>query len=189
MLRLWRSAAPKESRRTPRKRGIQYAAASRFNHWCLWNIGSPGQAGRRQGVCATHDIASRSRRAFRASFAINFPPSANRGRREDRVRAAPAVSRAICTKKCAHEHTGSAESIRPSLRNGFTAYGALSLVSRALLPPSPARSLLLTNLTPASGARTTRFRRPRPPRSSVAASASTASHRAFRDVRNAPLAG
>jgi hypothetical protein len=29
----------------------------------------------------------------------------------------------------AHEHTGSAESIRPSLRNGFTAYNALSQVT------------------------------------------------------------
>ncbi len=42
------------------------------------------------------------------------------------MRAAPAVSRAICTKESAHEHTGSAESIRPSLRNGFTAYNVLS---------------------------------------------------------------
>ena len=33
-----------------------------------------------------------------------------------------------CTKKCAHEHTGAAESLRPSLRNGFTAYFVLSLV-------------------------------------------------------------
>jgi hypothetical protein len=33
-------------RRHPRKRVIQYAAASRFNHWLLWNTGSPGQAGR-----------------------------------------------------------------------------------------------------------------------------------------------
>ncbi len=39
-------------------------------------------------------------------------------------------------KECAHEHTGPAESIRPSLRNGFTAYNALSSVSHALLPPS-----------------------------------------------------
>jgi hypothetical protein len=31
-------------------------------------------------------------------------------------------------KKCAHEHTGPAESIRPSLRNGFTAYSVLSPV-------------------------------------------------------------
>ncbi len=29
-------------------------------------------------------------------------------------------------RECAHEHTGSAESIRPSLRNGFTAYSELS---------------------------------------------------------------
>jgi hypothetical protein len=45
------------------------------------------------------------------------------------MRAAPAVSRAICTKESAHEHTGSAENIRPSLRNGFTAYFVLSPVT------------------------------------------------------------
>ena len=99
---------------------------------------------------------------------IIVSPSENRGRRESRMRAAPAVSCASCTKKYAHEHTGSAENIRPSLRNGFTAYFALSLVSRALLPPSPARSLALTNLAPASGARTTRLRRPHQRRSSKA---------------------
>jgi len=27
-------------RHTPRMRGIQYAAASRFNYWRLWNTGS-----------------------------------------------------------------------------------------------------------------------------------------------------
>jgi hypothetical protein len=32
-------------------------------------------------------------------------------------------------KKCAHEHTGSAETLRPSLRNGFTVYFVLSLVA------------------------------------------------------------
>ena len=32
-------------------------------------------------------------------------------------------------KKSAHEHTGSAEALRHSLRNGFTAYLALSPVS------------------------------------------------------------
>jgi hypothetical protein len=31
----------------PRMRVIQYAAASRLNHCCHWNTGSPGQAGRR----------------------------------------------------------------------------------------------------------------------------------------------
>src|SRR4030081_1959829 len=56
-------------------------------------------------------------------------PAEKRGRREDRVRAAPAVSRAMCIKKCAHEHTGLAETLRPSLRNGFTAYFVLALVT------------------------------------------------------------
>ena len=34
----------------------------------------------------------------------------------------------ICASRNAHEHTGSAEAIRPSLRNGFTAYFVLSPV-------------------------------------------------------------
>src|SRR4249920_2157977 len=50
----------------------------------------------------------------------------SRGSRECRVRAAPTVSCARCTKKSAHEHTGSAEAVRHSLRNGFTAYAVLS---------------------------------------------------------------
>ena len=40
---------------------------------------------------------------------------------------APAVSCAISARKNAHEHTGISRGIRPSLRNGLTAYGALSL--------------------------------------------------------------
>jgi hypothetical protein len=75
------------------------------------------------------DVIPRSRGAIRPSFASFYTLVKRRGRREDRVRAAPAVSCAICTKKCAHEHTGSAESIRPSLRNGFTAYSVLSPVT------------------------------------------------------------
>src|SRR5260370_37654153 len=38
-----------------------------------------------------------------------------------------------CAKENAHEHTGSAEALRHSLRNGFTAYFALSPENRALL--------------------------------------------------------
>jgi hypothetical protein len=53
-------------------------------------------------------------------------------------------------KEHAHEHTGSAEAVRPSLRNGFTAYFVLSLATGFLSPSFP-RSLLLRNLTPASG--------------------------------------
>src|SRR3954452_19513575 len=82
-------------------------------------------------------------------FAINFPPSPIRGRREDRVLAAPAVSRAICANKTAHEHTGQRE------HSGLPCAMALRLIScsprrTALLPPSPRGKLsLLPDLTPA----------------------------------------
>src|SRR5258708_970059 len=73
-------------------------------------------------------MTSRSRNIICPSFANSFAPK-NRGRREDRVLAAPAVSRAKYANKNAHEHTGSAETLRPSLRNGFTAYSELSPVN------------------------------------------------------------
>jgi hypothetical protein len=63
---------------------------------------------------------------------VDCPPSKEeRGRRESRMRAAPAVSCATFTKKHAHEHTGPAEAIRLSLRSGFKAYNVLSSVYRA----------------------------------------------------------
>ena len=46
-------------------------------------------------------------------------------------------------KEGAHEHTGSAENIRHSLRNGFTAYGALTPEYRALLASVVSRKLAL----------------------------------------------
>ena len=52
-------------------------------------------------VGSTHptiDVTSRSRGAVRPRFASRCPPL-NRGSREDRVLAAPAVSRAKCAKK------------------------------------------------------------------------------------------
>jgi hypothetical protein len=76
-----------------------------------------------------------------------------RGRREDRVRAAPAVSCARNTQANAHEHTGSAEAARPSLRNGFTAYIVLSPARPGLLV-TVARAMrsIIASLTPATGA-------------------------------------
>src|SRR3954467_5347427 len=67
------------------------------------------------------DLAALIARGFASSF---VPPELG-GRREDRVLAAPAVPRAICANKTAHEHTGQRETLRPSLRNGFTAYFVL----------------------------------------------------------------
>src|SRR4051794_10491406 len=86
------------------------------------------------------DLAALIARGFASSF---VPPELG-GRREDRVLAAPAVSRAICANKRAHEHTGQRETLRPSLRNGFTAYFVLSpengsfasVATREALPPS-----------------------------------------------------
>ena len=71
----------------------------------------------------------------------------NRGRREDRVRAAPAVSCATCAEEHAHEHTGSAGAFRPSLRSGFTAYFVLSPVNGPFA--TVAAQILLRALTPA----------------------------------------
>src|SRR5215218_2438491 len=44
----------------------------------------------------------------------------------------------ICTRECAHEHTGPAENTRPSLRNGFTAYAVISSATNSFLSPSEA---------------------------------------------------
>ena len=52
-------------------------------------------------------------------------------------------------KEHAHEHTGPAESIRPSLRNGFTAYNVTLLGERLFCHRRSARSMFPGNLTPA----------------------------------------
>jgi hypothetical protein len=63
---------------------------------------------------------------FTRGLLKTFRATRIRGRGECRMRAAPAVSRAKIVQKNAHEHTGSAEAIRHSLRNGFTVYFELS---------------------------------------------------------------
>ena len=82
------------------------------------------------------DMCSHSRDALRPSFARNFLALEDRGRREDRVRAAPAVPCADCTKKCCTRAYRAAENTRPSLRNGFTAYAVLSPETSSWLTPS-----------------------------------------------------
>jgi hypothetical protein len=80
-----------------------------------------------------------------------LPPSETTGgRRESRMRAAPAVSCAKYAQGSAHEHTGQRR------QSGFpcaVVYGLFRALpgDRALLPPSPLRNFLLKNLTPASG--------------------------------------
>jgi hypothetical protein len=62
---------------------------------------------------------------FARGLLKKFRALKSEGRGECRMHAAPAVPCAKKVKK-AHEHTGSAEAIRHSLRNGFTAYFVLS---------------------------------------------------------------
>ena len=76
--------------------------------------------------CLKRNINMRSRGAISVR-GLSASPSIRGGCRECRVLAAPAVSCAMCTRKCAHEHTGTAGARRHSLRNGLTAYAALSL--------------------------------------------------------------
>jgi hypothetical protein len=88
-------------------------------------------------------------------------------------------------QKNAHEHTGSAEAIRHSLRNGFTAYNALSPVTGFLATVTS--RVLPQSLTPASGRQDHTISPSASAPFVVGTSASTASHRAFRDDREPPL--
>ena len=83
--------------------------------------GSRYARSRNDGWICICDLAAR----FARGLHLRLPSSKIRGRREDRVLAAPAVPRAICANKTAHEHTGQLRTLRPSLRNGFTAYFVL----------------------------------------------------------------
>ena len=97
-----------------RTQRIQYAAASDHRVSEYW---SPARNDAEYGFA----ISRHDRPRFASSFAL----SRIRGRREDRVLAAPAVSRAICANKNCTRAYRAAGTLRPSLRNGFTAYFVL----------------------------------------------------------------
>src|ERR1700720_717382 len=78
---------------------------------------------------------------MRPSFALIFTLEKKEGAGKAGCALHPRSRVQLLLGKNAHEHTGSAEAFRPSLRNGFTAYNAISPVSRALLPPSLRRLL------------------------------------------------
>src|SRR6202162_5331858 len=87
--------------------------------------------------------------AKRARAVASAAPK-DRGRRECRAPGAPAAAFVVVesTRVSHHGHTGNA---RHSPRNGFNGFLRALPGDRACLPPSPPRSLLLENLTPASG--------------------------------------
>jgi hypothetical protein len=95
------------------------------------------------------DIASRSRRAIRASFAWKIPPSDIRGRRECRAPNAPAASCAKCKKHTSVVTTVTPEITRHSPRNGFN--GFLRALPGDRLVDTVAGGVASANLTPAPG--------------------------------------
>jgi hypothetical protein len=99
------------------------------------------------------DMHPRSRDMICPSLASGFTLLEDRGRREDRVRAAPAIPCAKVANKSAHEHTGSAEAVRPSLRNGLRLISCSPRRDLGLfVTVVPKKRELLANLTPAIGA-------------------------------------
>src|SRR2546429_6533829 len=157
------------------------AVCGRGVHWCPSHGRLPGRATRDAVVPREGGVSSAPRlinsitaasgildrppsRTMTTEYAFTFSrrelpevcsnccPRRNRGRREDRVHAAPAVSCAIAHRKRAHEHTGTGETLRPSLRNGFTAYNVLSPVGPGSLSPSPMRSFASHELDASIGA-------------------------------------
>src|SRR3954451_22580965 len=124
---------------------------------------------------------------IRPRFCKNVRASENRGRRECRVRAAPAVSRAKLQKKRTRAYRFSGGN--PAFPAQWF-YGLLRALpgDQACLTPSSA--LLIADLTPASGRRnhTTSPYASRP-RSSRALPASTASRPTLMTLANAPLKG
>ena len=105
-------------------------------------LACPGRRRHFRSEFQTTDTRPRSRGAISPELCVSLSLE-RRGSRECRMRAAPAVSCAKWTKKNAHEHTGSAEALRHSLRNGFTAYNVISPENRDLLSPSPANRWLI----------------------------------------------
>ncbi len=132
-------------RHTPRRRGIQYAASSRFHHRHLGILDRPpSRTMTNMIVLATHCARV---------LQIRLPPKRKRAQGRPGARCTRGLMCQMHTAKSAHEHTGSAEAVRPSLRNGFTAYFVLSPARPGLLVTvAPKRREPLRNLTPTIGA-------------------------------------
>ena len=97
------------------------------------------------------DAHPHSRGALRPRLALTSALLKRRGRRESRVRAAPAVSCATCTEEKRTRAYRSSGGNPAFPAQWFTAYFELSPVT-GLLPPSSLRSLLLAKLSASTGA-------------------------------------
>ena len=114
----------------PAKAGIQYAAASRFNHYCLWNTGSPGPSAQlRTGRAMTTECAFAISRRHLPEVCLEFPALSIRraqGRPGKTACAPHPRSRVLLAHRKMHTSIQvRRKPSRPSLRNGFTAYFVL----------------------------------------------------------------
>ena len=140
-----RARAKHPSRREPRENGISASRLIDSSLMLRWTL-VVAYASRNDD---RHDARILAARCVRALH--EFCPSENQ--RAQRRPGARCTRGLACKmhKANAHEHTGSAESIRPSLRDGFTAYNGLSPVTGLCCHRRPREASPLKNLTPASG--------------------------------------
>jgi hypothetical protein len=104
-------------------------------------------------LAMTRGMRPRSRDITCPSFTNSFRPKRKRAQGRPGARCTRGLACQDAHSNNAHEHTGSAETLRPSLRNGFTAYIVLSPVRPGLLVTvTPQKRELLKSLTPTIGA-------------------------------------
>ena len=104
---------------------------------------------------ATH-LRNLATRCARALPEISLPPKIE-GAGKTGCALHPRSRVRFAQNRCTRAYRA-AENTRPSLRNGFTAYAVISPETSSWLTPSlPFSSRLADSLTPATGARTTRF--------------------------------
>ena len=145
------------SRHAPRKRGYP-AAASRLKPRSLeYSIARRSLS---SGGHSADPVADDDSGEYDSAFSRHNAPEVCRlfsrpleirGRRECRMRAAPAISCANCRKLRTRAYRA-AEAIRHSLRNGFTAYNVLSPVSRSSLATVVPEKLISPELDASVGA-------------------------------------
>jgi hypothetical protein len=123
--------------------------------------------------------------AARCARGLLFRPLRKRAQGKPGARCTRGLACKI-VQKSAHEHTGSAEAVRPSLRNGFNGFLRALPGDRAFLSPSPAKTCFreLDASVEASGPHDFAVRIQR--RSSKAPSASTASRPTSVTIASAP---
>ena len=102
---------------TPRHFG---SITSSSEYWIIRRSLSSGAHSR--DPVADDDEQRHSRDSIRPRFANSSAPEKKEGAGKTGCALHPRSHVQMCIKKCAHEHTGSAEAVRPSLRNGLTTY-------------------------------------------------------------------